>query len=128
MEPRRIASYILLEPLGHGGMAVVYRARQESLDRTVAVKVLSENLAASTEFMERFRRIFSKTPMAALRDLRMRRAARELVAAQASLDQIAYGAGYQDRTGFLRAFRKVYGCDPAEFRATVDKGDLFVGV
>src|SRR5438132_11640621 len=56
MEPRRIASYILLEPLGHGGMAVVYRARQESLDRTVAVKVLSENLAASTEFMERFRR------------------------------------------------------------------------
>jgi serine/threonine protein kinase len=37
-------------------MAVVYRARQESLDRTVAVKVLSENLAASTEFMERFRR------------------------------------------------------------------------
>ena len=43
-------------PLGHGGMAVVYRARQESLDRTVAVKVLSENLAASTQFMERFRR------------------------------------------------------------------------
>ena len=78
--------------------------------------------------MERFRRIFSKTPMAALRDLRMRRAARELVAARASIDQIAYDAGYQDRTGFLRAFRKVYGCDPAEFRATVDKGDLFVGV
>jgi AraC family transcriptional activator of mtrCDE len=58
----------------------------------------------------------------------LRRAARELIAAQASLDQIAYDAGYQDRTGFLRAFRKVYGCDPAEFRTTVDKGDLFVGV
>jgi serine/threonine protein kinase len=56
MEPRRIASYTLLEPIGHGGMSVVYRARQESLDRTVAVKVLSENLAASSEFMERFRR------------------------------------------------------------------------
>ena len=56
MEPRRIASYTLLEPIGHGGMAVVYRARQETLDRTVAVKVLSENLAASPEFMERFRR------------------------------------------------------------------------
>src|ERR1700694_205199 len=56
MEPRRLASYVLLEPIGHGGMAVVYRARQESLDRTVAVKVLSENLAASSEFMERFRR------------------------------------------------------------------------
>jgi serine/threonine protein kinase len=56
MEPRRIASYTLLQPIGHGGMAVVYRARQETLDRTVAVKVLSENLAASPEFMERFRR------------------------------------------------------------------------
>src|SRR5437879_1597544 len=56
MEPRRIASDTLLAPMGHGGMAVVYRACQESLDRTVAVKILSENLAASTEFMERFRR------------------------------------------------------------------------
>src|SRR5258708_7527027 len=56
MEPRRIASYVLLEPLGYGGMATVYRARQESLDRTVAIKILSDNLAASSEFMERFRR------------------------------------------------------------------------
>src|SRR5437763_13914453 len=56
MQPRRLASYVLLEAIGHGGMAVVYRARQESLERTVAIKVLSENLAASPEFMERFRR------------------------------------------------------------------------
>lgn len=56
MPSRRLASYDLLEPIGHGGMAIVYRARQERLDRTVAIKVLSENLAASTEFMERFRR------------------------------------------------------------------------
>ena len=53
----------------------------------------------------------------------MRRAARALVAGQASLDQIAHNAGHQDRTGFLRAFRKVYGCDPAEFRAA-----LFIGL
>src|SRR5919204_3180916 len=56
MEPRRIASYVLQQAIGHGGMAVVYRAYQERLDRTVAIKILSENLAASTEFMERFRR------------------------------------------------------------------------
>jgi serine/threonine protein kinase len=56
MPERRIASYELLEPIGHGGMAIVYKARQERLDRTVAVKILSENLAASSEFMERFRR------------------------------------------------------------------------
>jgi eukaryotic-like serine/threonine-protein kinase len=56
MEPRRLASYTLLEPIGYGGMAVVYRARQETLDRTVAVKMLSEVLAASPEFMQRFER------------------------------------------------------------------------
>ncbi|MDQ3812052.1 MAG: serine/threonine protein kinase [Chloroflexota bacterium] len=56
MEPRRIASYTLLEPIGSGGMAIVYRARQETLDRIVAVKVLSDNLAMSGEFIERFRR------------------------------------------------------------------------
>lgn len=54
--PPRLAGYALLESIGHGGMAIVYRARQESLDRTVAIKVLSEHLAASPEFMERFRR------------------------------------------------------------------------
>ena len=37
-------------------MSVVYRGRHDALDRTVAVKILSENLAASTEFLERFRR------------------------------------------------------------------------
>src|SRR5919202_1237692 len=54
MEPRRIASYTLLEPIGHGGMAAVYRARQETLDRAVAIKVLAEHLATSDEFMQRF--------------------------------------------------------------------------
>jgi AraC family transcriptional activator of mtrCDE len=100
---------------------------QPGAGHTVQTLARSAGLSRSA-FMERFRRIFSKSPMAALRDLRMRRAARQLVADQASLDQIAYEAGYQDRTGFLRAFRKVYGCDPAEFRAAVARGDLFVGV
>src|SRR5256885_8297557 len=56
MEPRRLASYTLLDQIGYGGMAVVYRARQETLDRTVAIRILSETMAASGEFMERFRR------------------------------------------------------------------------
>jgi serine/threonine protein kinase len=56
LEARKIAGYTLLEPIGYGGMAVVYRARQETLDRIVAVKVLSETFASSEEFLERFRR------------------------------------------------------------------------
>ncbi|HEV7666798.1 MAG TPA: protein kinase, partial [Chloroflexota bacterium] len=55
-DAHRIPGYELLQLIGHGGMAVVYKARQASTGRTVAIKILSENLAASGEFMERFRR------------------------------------------------------------------------
>ena len=40
--------------LGYGGMATVYLARDEELERPVAVKVLAENLAADGEFRSRF--------------------------------------------------------------------------
>lgn len=73
-------------------------------------------LARST-FIERFSRLFGRTPMATLRDLRMRQAALELMAPTASLDEVVYRSGYKDRTGFARAFRRIYGCDPLEYRA-----------
>jgi AraC family transcriptional activator of mtrCDE len=81
-----------------------------------------------TAFMTRFARAFAASPMAALRDLRLRRAARALVAGEAGLDQVAYAAGYKDRTGFLRAFRKAYGCDPTALRAAVDRGERVFGI
>ena len=36
---------------------------------------------------------------------------------QVSIDEIAFEAGYKERTGFNRAFRKIYGCEPTEYRA-----------
>jgi serine/threonine protein kinase len=51
--------YELLEPIGHGGMSTVYRARDRTLDRPVAVKVVQHDPAAHGDparLRERFRR------------------------------------------------------------------------
>jgi serine/threonine protein kinase len=49
-----LGKYKILAPLGQGGMARVYRAHQENLDREVAVKVLPPWYAADRNFVERF--------------------------------------------------------------------------
>ena len=48
--------YELLEQLGKGGMAVIYRARDLTLERSVAVKLLREDFSRDPVFQERFRR------------------------------------------------------------------------
>lgn len=54
--PRHLPGYELLELIGRGSMGVVFKARQLSMDRIVAVKILRRELASNKEFIERFHR------------------------------------------------------------------------
>lgn len=54
--PRRFGDYELHEPLGRGGMGIVFRATQLRLKRTVALKMILAGQLSSTPEVERFKR------------------------------------------------------------------------
>ncbi len=55
-EPRRLGGFELLGKLGKGGMGTVLKARQVSMHRLVALKILPKKLAENERFVQRFLR------------------------------------------------------------------------
>jgi serine/threonine-protein kinase len=52
---KQLGKYLIEAELGRGGMGVVYRAQQPSLERTVAIKLLSSDLIGDPDGVRRFR-------------------------------------------------------------------------
>lgn len=52
---QKIGKYEIMEKIGEGGFGIVFKANDTSLDRTVALKQLKLEFAASPEYLERFR-------------------------------------------------------------------------
>jgi len=56
MRTSRVGKYEIIDEIGHGGMATVYRARDTRLDRMVALKVMHPHLLGAKEARTRFAR------------------------------------------------------------------------
>ena len=56
LDPAQIGRFRVLERIGQGAMGVVYRARDESLDRDIALKIMSMGLGADPDARARFKR------------------------------------------------------------------------
>jgi len=53
---QHLGPYRILEQIGMGGMATVYKAYQPAMDRYVAIKVIASHFAQDETFLRRFRR------------------------------------------------------------------------
>ena len=64
-----------------------------------------------------FRRVVRETPKRYTQRVRLERAAARLAATRDSVLRVAIGAGFASHEVFTRAFRRRFGCSPAEYRA-----------
>jgi len=86
---------------------------------THSVQSLADSAGLSRSgFMARFSDIFGQSPMAILRDLRMRQAAIDLTSTTLPIEVVASNVGYKSRSSFVRAFQQAYGRDPSHYRRT----------
>lgn len=78
---------------------------------------LSRELGLSrTRFAERFQSFLGESPMAYLTRWRVQLAAERLESTNATVAEIAFEVGYGSEAAFNRAFRRDFGCPPAQFR------------
>lgn len=83
----------------------------------IAVAAMAKALACSPTHLRRvFRECLGTSPHAWLAERRLKKAADLLVSTDQSVEQVARGIGYESLSHFHRAFKRRFGCTPAEYR------------
>lgn len=77
-------------------------------------------------FAQRFREAIGQTPMHYLTRVRINAAARLLQQQGLSVSEVAWRAGYQSDAAFNKAFRRVLGCSPTDYRRHAHKSSTIV--
>ncbi len=125
---------LAVEQLGDAPGTWSYGIRQPQIRR--AVELLHQDCAREWTLSElareaglsragladKFRVAVGSTPGDYLRKVRMERAVRLLRESEAGLESVAAAVGYRDAFGFSKAFKRVVGVSPREFR-TMDRED-----
>lgn len=106
-----------LNALGDPRMAGVLDAVLKNPERDYSIEILAElALMSRSAFAQEFAACFGRTPMAYVRDVRLRRGADLLRGTTLSVAAVASQVGFASRSHFSHAFREYFGHSPAEFR------------
>jgi len=97
------------------GEALALLHRKPAHPWTVA-NLAHEVGVSRTRFAERFRHFLGEPPMAYLGRWRIKLAAETLASSDANVGAVAAEVGYASEAAFNRAFKREFGCPPAQFR------------
>ncbi|MDJ0919889.1 MAG: AraC family transcriptional regulator [Henriciella sp.] len=92
-------------------------AIHETPDQDWSLEQLARHAGLSRSvFAERFKQVLGETPMTYLAQVRMARGTMLLKTSDLSVSEIAYRCGYQSDTAFHKAFKRLVGMTPKEYR------------
>lgn len=107
-----------LDALEDARLARVISTVLDRPERPHSLEALAELAGMSRSvFARRFHEGFGRTPMAYVREVRLRGGARLLSQPELSVDAIAARVGFASRSHFSKAFSEQFGCSPTDFRA-----------
>jgi len=97
------------------GRAIATMLDRPEAPHTLASLAQTASMSRSA-FAQQFTAAFGRPAIAFLREIRLRRAARQLEITDLAVKAVATAAGFRSRSYFWRAFKTLYGIDPARFR------------
>lgn len=108
----------------HPATPVVLALRRRYREPHTLTALAREFHTNRTTLQQRFRAYTGKSVAAYLRELRLAMARTLLSEDDRTIEAVADQVGFADLTGFIRAFRRAYGCTPAGYRRSLVAGSL----